>query len=69
MFFVTKNDVNRRAIKYTENKVVNIPTPKVTENPLTGPDPKKNKMIAEINVVILASITAVLERLYPLSNA
>ena len=39
-----------------------IPTPKVTENPLTGPDPKKNKITAEINVVILASITAVFER-------
>ena len=50
-------------MKYTENKVVNIPTPSVIENPLTGPDPKKNNIIAEIKVVIFASITAVFERL------
>ena len=42
---------------------MNIPTPRVTENPFTGPDPKKNSIIAEIKVVIFASITAVLERL------
>ena len=45
----------------TENSVVKIPTAKVTEKPLTGPDPIKNKMIAEINVVILASIIAVFD--------
>jgi hypothetical protein len=35
----------------------------VIEKPLIGPDPKKNNIIAEISVVILASITAVLELL------
>ena len=63
LFFVTYNDVRSLAIKYTENNVVNIPMPKVTENPLTGPDPKKNKIIAEIKVVTLASRTAVLDLL------
>ena len=42
--------------------MVKIPTPKVIENPLIGPDPRKNRIIAEINVVIFASITAVFER-------
>ena len=37
---------------------MNIPTPSVMENPLIGPDPKKNNIIAEINVVMLASITS-----------
>ena len=60
---MTYKDVKRRAMKYTENKVVNIPTPRVIENPLIGPDPKKNNIIAENNVVILASITAVFDRL------
>ena len=40
-----------------------IPTPNVIENPLIGPDPKKNNIIAEIKVVTLASITAVFDRL------
>ena len=31
-------------MKYTENNVVNIPTPSVKENPLIGPDPKKNNI-------------------------
>ena len=38
-----------------------MPTPKVTENPLTGPDPIRNKIIAAISVVIFASIIAVLD--------
>ena len=42
---------------------MNIPTPSVKEKTLIGPDPKKNNIIAEIKVVILASITAVFERL------
>ena len=63
LFLVTYKDVKRRAMKYTENKVVNIPIPSVIENPLIGPDPKKNNIIAEINVVMLASIIAVFERL------
>jgi hypothetical protein len=63
LFFITYNDVKRRAIKYTENSVVKIPTPRVIENPLTGPEPRKNKIIADINVVILASKIAVFERL------
>ena len=29
--------------KYAVNKVVIIPMPKVTENPLTGPEPKAKK--------------------------
>ena len=42
--------------------MVKIPTPRVMENPLIGPDPRKNKIIAEINVVIFASRIAVFER-------
>ena len=41
--------------------MVKIPTPKVKENPLIGPDPIKNNMIAAINVVIFASRIAVLD--------
>ena len=48
-------------MKYTENSVVNIPTPKVTAKPFTGPEPIKNKIIAANNVVILASKIAVLD--------
>ena len=47
----------------------NIPIPKVTENPLTGPDPIKNNITAAIKVVIFASIIAVLDFIYPLSKA
>ena len=39
------------------------------ENPFTGPDPIKNNINAEINVVILASNIAVLDFLYPSSKA
>ena len=56
-------------MKYTENNVVNIPTPNVTAKPLIGPEPKKNKIIAAISVVMLASNTAFLDLLYPESNA
>ena len=56
-------------MKYTENKVVNIPTPRVTENPFTGPDPIKNNITAAISVVMLASIIAFLDLIYPLSKA
>ena len=48
-------------MKYTENKVVKIPTPNVTEKPLTGPEPIKNNITAAISVVIFASIIAVLD--------
>ena len=41
--------------------VVRIPTPSVTEKPLTGPDPKENKIIVDINVVIFASKIALFE--------
>jgi len=41
--------------------VVKIPTVNVTEKPLTGPEPIKNKIIAAINVVIFASKIAVLD--------
>ena len=66
---MTYNDVNNLAIKYTENNVVKIPTPSVTEKPFMGPDPIKNKITAAIKVVIFASITAVLDFSYPLSKA
>ena len=42
------------------NKVVMIPMPKVTAKPFTGPDPKKNSIVAAIRVVILASSTVIL---------
>ena len=53
------------AIKYTENSVVKIPIPKVTENPFIGPEPMKKSIIAANNVVMLASIIAVLDFIYP----
>ena len=34
--------------------------PKVTAKPLTGPDPKKKSIIADINVVMFASKTVIL---------
>ena len=58
---MTYNDVNNLAIKYTENNVVKIPTPSVTENPFMGADPIKNYIFAVIKVVIFASITAVFD--------
>ena len=54
-------EVNNLAIKYTENKVVNIPTPSVTEKPFTGPDPIKKRITAANRVVMFASIIAVLD--------
>ena len=48
-------------MKYTENRVVRIPTPNVIENPLIGPDPIKNNITAAINVVIFASKIVVLD--------
>ena len=42
------------------NIEVRIPMERVIEKPLIGPDPRKNKIIAEIKVVMLASRTAVL---------
>ena len=47
--------VNNLAIKQTENKVVNIPTPKVTAKPFTGPEPMKNKIIAAIILFFMGS--------------
>ena len=38
-----------------------IPTPKVNEKPLIGPEPIKNKIIAASKVVIFASRIAVLD--------
>ena len=35
--------------------MVNIPTPSVIAKPFTGPDPRKKSIIADINVVMLAS--------------
>ena len=66
---MTYNAVINRAIKYTENKVVKIPTPKVRANPFTGPDPKTNNIAAAIKVVMLASKIVDLDFKYPLSNA
>ena len=43
--------------------------PKVIAKPLTGPDPKKNKIIVAIKVVIFASKTVILALLYPKSKA
>ena len=43
--------------------------PSVTEKPLIGPDPIKNKITAANNVVMLASNIAVLDFVYPLSKA
>ena len=67
--FETYKAVNNLAIKYTEKRVVNIPIPNVKEKPLIGPEPIKNKIIAAISVVIFASRIAVLDFVYPLSNA
>ena len=61
LFFNTYSEVSNLAIKYTEKSVVRIPTPRVTENPLTGPDPMKNNIKAAINVVTLASRIVVLD--------
>ena len=66
---MTYSDVNNLAIKYTENKVVKIPTPKVTENPFIGPEPRRNKIIVAINVVTFASKIVVRDFVYPLSKA
>ena len=49
--------------------MVKIPTPKVKEKPLIGPDPMKNNITAASKVVIFASRIAVLDFVYPLSNA
>ena len=38
LFLETYKTVSSLAIKYTENNVVNIPIPKVKENPLIGPE-------------------------------
>ena len=69
MFLETYKTVNSLAIKYTEKSVVKIPIPKVRENPLIGPDPIKNKIIAARRVVTFASRIAVLDLVYPLSKA
>ena len=61
LFLDTYKLVNNLAMKYIENKVVNIPTPRVIEKPFIGPDPIKNNIIAASKVVILASIIAVLD--------
>ena len=51
------------------NSVVNIPIPRVTAKPFIGPDPRKNKIIAAISVVIFASKIVVLDFVYPASKA
>ena len=57
--FKTIIEVKCLAKKYAENRVVIIPIPRVIANPFTGPDPKAKRMIAAINVVILASSTVI----------
>ena len=69
LFLTTYKPVRSLAIKYTENRVVKIPTPNVIEKPLIGPDPIKNNIIAANKVVIFASKIAVLDFVYPESNA
>ncbi len=49
-----------QAMKYAEKRVVTIPTPKVTANPFTGPEPKINNIAAAIKVVTFASMTVIL---------
>ena len=49
--------------------MVIIPIPNVIANPLTGPDPKANKIIAAIRVVIFASRTVIFALEYPVSKA
>ena len=56
-------------MKYTENSVVSIPTPRVIENPLIGPEPMKKRITAAIKVVILASKIVVRDFVYPESKA
>ena len=53
--------VNNLAMKYTEKRVVKMPTPNVNENPFIGPDPIKKRIIAANKVVIFASRIAVLD--------
>ena len=49
--------------------MVIIPIPSVIANPLTGPDPKANKITAAMSVVILASKTVIFALEYPESKA
>ena len=44
-----------RVTKMAVNTDVTMPTSKVTPNPLTGPDPKANRINAVMPVVIFAS--------------
>ena len=46
--------------KIAVNIEVKIPIDKVIAKPLTGPEPKANKITAAIKVVILASKTVIL---------
>ena len=57
--FKTTNEVRCLAKKYAVKSVVIIPIPKVIAKPFTGPDPKANKIIAAIKVVIFASKTVI----------
>ena len=45
-----------------------MPIPRVIAKPFTGPDPNANKIIAAINVVILASRTVIFALEYPVSK-
>ena len=59
MAFKTTNEVRCLAKKYAVKRVVIIPIPKVIAKPFIGPDPKANRIIAAIKVVILASKTVI----------
>ena len=70
-FYLLKTIIEVRCLakKYAVNNVVIIPIPSVIAKPLTGPEPKANKINAAINVVMLASRTVILALEYPESNA
>ena len=61
-------DVKCLDIKYAENKVVIKPMDKVTAKPFIGPEPKINKIIEAINVVIFASKIVTIDFLNPKSK-
>ena len=67
LFLTTYKEVSNLAIKYTENRVVKMPTPSVTEKPLTGtffwessyegtPDPQDGKVKLGVQITPLAEI-------------
>ena len=57
--FKTTIEVRCLAKKYAVKRVVTIPIPRVIAKPLIGPEPKANKIIAAIRVVMFASNTVI----------